>query len=199
MLSCLELLALALALSLDAFAVAASTGCALPVIRPAQYLRLCAAFGFFQFIMPVIGWHLGAAVHIWIERWDHWLAFGLLAWIGWNLIRSSASEEGGDAGEAGEGGNPAADPTAGRNLLVLALATSIDALAAGLSLSLMGVPVWGASLLIGVVCAVLTGCGLFLGHRLAAARTFGRWAGVVGGCALFGIGVNILFEHGVFG
>lgn len=190
MLSCLEVFTLALALSLDAFAVAASAGCALPVVRPVQYLRLCSAFGFFQFLMPVIGWHLGAAVHSRIESWDHWLAFGLLAWIGWSLIRSSLSE---GAGE------PAGDPTAGRNLLLLALATSIDALAAGLSLSLTGVSVWGASLLIGVICAVLTGCGLFLGQRLAAARTFGRGTGLVGGCALFGIGVNILVEHGVFG
>lgn len=190
MLSCLEVITLALALSLDAFAVAASAGCSLPVIRPVHYLRLCSAFGFFQFLMPVIGWNLGAAVHRWIENWDHWLAFGLLAWIGWNLIRASVS---------GEEGESAADPTSGRTLLLLALATSIDALAAGLSLSLTGVPVWGASVLIGAVCAVLTGCGLFLGQRLAAARTFGRGAGFVGGCALFGIGVNMLFEHGVFG
>lgn len=188
--SVFEWFALALALSLDAFAVAAGAGCAVREIRPIHYLRLCSAFGIFQFAMPVVGWSLGATVQSEIERWDHWIAFGLLAWIAWNLLHSAV--------RGNDDASPT-DPTAGRTLLVLALATSIDALAAGLSLSLVGVPVWGPSLLIGVVCAAMTGCGLFLGQSLAAARVLGRGAGFAGACALFGIGLKILFEHGVFG
>ena len=175
--SIFEWFALALALSLDAFAVAAGAGCAVREIRPIHYVRLCSAFGFFQFAMPVIGWSLGAAVQGEIERWDHWIAFGLLAWIAWNLARSAVQ---------GDNDAPPADPTAGRTLLVL-------------SLALVGASVWGPSVLIGVICAVMTGSGLFLGQSIATARVLGRGAGFVGACALFGIGLKILFEHGVFG
>lgn len=188
--SIFEWFALALALSLDAFAVAAGAGCAVREIRPIHYVRLCSAFGFFQFAMPVIGWSLGAAVQGEIERWDHWIAFGLLAWIAWNLARSAVQ---------GDNDAPPADPTAGRTLLVLALAASASMLVAGLSLALVGASVWGPSVLIGVICAVMTGSGLFLGQSIATARVLGRGAGFVGACALFGIGLKILFEHGVFG
>lgn len=185
-----ELLALALALSVDAFAVAVGAGCSLRVVRPRQYLRLGGAFGFFQFMMPVIGWYLGTTVRRFIEDWDHWIAFGLLAWIGWNMIRSSIRRP---------DGCPASDPTAGSNLFILAVATSIDALAVGLSFSLLAVPVWGPSLLIGAVCAAATAFGLYLGKSLAAAPLFSRRAELAGGLVLLGIGFRILYEHGALG
>lgn len=130
-----------------------------------HFLRLSLTFGFFQFLMPVIGWALGLTVRGFIESWDHWIAFALLAWIGGNMIRG-----GGDDSEDGE--SCSVDPTKGRKLLILAVATSIDALAVGLSFSLLNINVWGPSTLIGVVCAVITALGLLGGKR---ARTCGSF------------------------
>ena len=114
----------------------------------------------------------------------------LLALIGGNMIRG-----GGDDSEDGE--SCSVDPTKGRKLLILAVATSIDALAVGLSFSLLNINVWGPSTLIGVVCAVITALGLLAGKGLAHADIFGRRAELVGGCVLIGIGLKILYEHGV--
>ena len=186
----LELFLLAVGLSMDAFAVSVCAGCALKRVTAVHFLRLSLTFGFFQFLMPVIGWTLGLTVRGFIESWDHWIAFALLAWIGGNMIRG-----GGDDSEEGE--SCSADPTKGRRLFILAVATSIDALAVGLSFSLLNISVWGPSILIGVVCAVITALGLLAGKGLAHADIFGRRAELVGGCVLIGIGLKILYEHGV--
>lgn len=183
-----ELLAIAVALAMDAFAVAVCTGCALKKVTITHFLRLSLTFGFFQFAMPVIGWMLGLTVRGYIEAWDHWIAFALLAWIGGNMIRG-----GGDDDEE----SCEIDPTKGSRLIVLAVATSIDALAVGLSFSLLNMSVWGPSILIGVVCAIITSLGLLAGKGLAQAAVFGRRAELVGGCVLIGIGLKILYEHGV--
>lgn len=119
-----ELFAIAVALAMDAFAVSVCAGCALKRVTAVHFLRLSLTFGFFQFLMPVIGWALGLTVRGFIESWDHWIAFALLAWIGGNMIRG-----GGDDSEDGE--SCSVDPTKGRKLLILAVATSIDALARG--------------------------------------------------------------------
>ena len=185
-----ELFAIAVALAMDAFAVSVCAGCALKRVTAVHFLRLSLTFGFFQFLMPVIGWALGLTVRGFIESWDHWIAFALLAWIGGNMIRV-----GGDDSEDGE--SCSVDPTKGRKLLILAVATSIDALAVGLSFSLLNINVWGPSTLIGVVCAVITALGLLAGKGLAHADIFGRRAELVGGCVLIGIGLKILYEHGV--
>lgn len=200
----LELLAIAVALSLDAFAVAAGTGCAVREVRAPQYVRMAGAFGFFQFLMPVIGWYLGTTVHRYIENWDHWIAFVLLAWVGGSMLRSAwgatmRRREGAEAeGDACALPPQGKDPTSGSNLLVLAVATSIDALAVGLSFAMLGLNIWGAALLIGCVCAAISGLGLLLGCRLARATTLGSRAELVGGLVLIGIGVNILHTHAVF-
>ncbi len=190
-----QILMLAVALAMDAFAVSVGSGCLLRKVSAGHYARMAAAFGFFQFFMPVLGWFLGISVRSFIESWDHWVAFALLVWIGGSMIRESFQHEDED-----ENGCPvsARDPSRGRELLVLAVATSIDALAVGLSLALLEMPVWGPALVIGCVCAVLTACGLFLGQRLARAALFGRRAELVGGLVLVGIGLKILWEHGVF-
>lgn len=188
-----ELFMLALALAMDAFAVSVGTGCALRQASPGQYLRMAGAFGFFQFFMPVVGWYLGLTVQGLIESWDHWVAFFLLAWIGGSMIRESFTPV-----EEDENGCPlhVADPSRGKQLLILAVATSIDALAVGLSFSLLREPVWGPAVLIGVVCAVLTALGLYLGQHLSRAAIFGRRAELLGGLVLVLIGVRILYEHG---
>ena len=184
-----ELFALAVALAMDAFAVSVCAGCALRQINTGHFVRLSLTFGFFQFLMPLIGWTLGLTVRGLIESWDHWIAFALLVWIGGNMIRG-----GGDASDE-DSASACVDPTRGKRLLVLAVATSIDALAVGLSFSLLNMNVWGPATLIGVVCAVLTACGLLAGKILSHADLFGRRAELLGGCVLVGIGLKILYEH----
>lgn len=190
-----EILLLAVALAMDAFAVSVGTGCALRRVNAGQYMRMAGAFGFFQFFMPVTGWYLGRTVEGYIQEWDHWLAFALLAWIGGSMIRESFRNAGDD-----ENGCPpmSTDPTRGRQLIILSIATSIDALAVGLSFALLGQSVWMPSITIGIVCASLTLAGLYLGQRLARAALFGRRAELLGGTVLVLIGLRILSEHGVF-
>lgn len=193
--SVLAILGLALALSMDAFAVAVASGCALRAPSAGQYLRLSGAFGFFQFAMPVLGWGLGLSVRGYIEAWDHWIAFALLTWIGGKMVFSGSAAWRGRAACA----RPAVDPAAGRNLLLLSVATSVDALAVGLSFAILGTPVWGPAFCIGLVCALVTACGVFLGKTLANICSLNAWAELLGGLTLLVIACNILREHSAFG
>lgn len=185
------LFVLAVALALDAFAVSICSGCALKRVTIGHFLRLSLTFGFFQFLMPVIGWTLGLTVRDFIEAWDHWVAFLLLLWIGGNMLRSGFG-----SGETCDVNAP--DPTTGSRLFMLAIATSLDALAVGLSFSLLKMSVWGPAVLIGVVCAIITALGVWAGKMLASAAMVGKRAEVLGGCVLIGIGLKILYEHGIF-
>ena len=185
---------LAVALSMDAFAVAVASGCALQKPKPRHYVRLSAAFGFFQFAMPVIGWYLGLSVREYMEAWDHWIAFVLLGWIGGKMVLSGLRA----LKHRDSCACPVVDPTAGGNLLVLSVATSIDALAVGLSLAILGTPIWGEAALIGIICAVITAVGVFLGKALASFCALNGWAELVGGLTLLAIACNILREHQVF-
>ena len=181
---------LAVALSMDAFAVALASGCAIREVRLRQYVRVSAAFGFFQFFMPVLGWFLGQSVHHFIEAWDHWLAFVLLAWIGGNMLRSGI----GGLRKNEPVSCPQSDPTAGWNLLLLAVATSIDALAVGVSMAfLQHVNILWAALVIGGVAFAFSLAGGLLGRRLGC--LFQKRAELAGGLVLIGIGFKILGEH----
>ncbi len=178
-----EILILAVALSIDACAVslAASTSGYTPNGR--AVFRLAFHFGLFQFLMPVLGWLLGSAIAPIIDGFDHWLAFGLLAFIGIRMLRfgtHAASPE------------PAttADPTRGWTLVMLATATSIDALAVGLTLAMLRVPVWYPGAVIGLVTALICLAAIQLGCRLGA--WLGPRAQAVGGLVLLIIGVRIL-------
>ena len=176
---------------MDAFAVAICKGLAMPdKVHKRSAFLIALYFGVFQAVMPALGWLLGSQFAHYVTRFAPWIAFVLLAWIGGNMIRG-----GGDDSEDGE--SCSVDPTKGRKLLILAVATSIDALAVGLSFSLLNINVWGPSTLIGVVCAVITALGLLAGKGLAHADIFGRRAELVGGSVLIGIGLKILYEHGV--
>ena len=187
----LEIFLIGIGLSMDAFAVAICKGLAMPdKVHKKSALLIALYFGVFQAAMPALGWLLGSQFARYVTRFAPWIAFALLAWIGGNMIRG-----GGDDSEDGE--SCSVDPTKGRKLLILAVATSIDALAVGLSFSLLNINVWGPSTLIGVVCAVITALGLLAGKGLAHADIFGRRAELVGGCVLIGIGLKILYEHGV--
>lgn len=187
----LELLALAVALAMDAFAVAVATGVQLRCVSPRQTFRLSFHFGLFQALMPIAGWALGLTVREYMEAWDHWLAFGLLAFIGVRMMREAM------AGDDAEDGR--CDPTRGMTLVILSVATSIDALAVGLSLSILGISIWTPAVVIGVVCAAFTAGGLHMGRVLANASRLGHRAALLGGVVLIAIGLRILYDHGVFG
>lgn len=185
----LTVLAIALALAMDAFAVSVSAAATLPVVTWRHYFRLSFHFGLFQFLMPVIGWALGVSVRSYIEAWDHWIAFGLLALVGVNMLREAWS---GEEEESSSG-----DPSRGWQLVMLAVATSIDAMAVGLSFAMIGVSVWGPAIVIGLVCAAVTAAGVKLGRLLGGSNLLGSKVSVLGGLVLIGIGVKILYEHGV--
>ena len=178
---------------MDAFAVAIASGVKMGAVHKRQFARLSLSFGLFQFMMPVIGWFLGLTVRSFIENWDHWVAFGLLAFIGVNMLRESCGKGTGEKERSGS------DPTVGWSLLVLSVATSIDALAVGLSFAVLNRVIWAPAVLIGVTCAILTCLGLYLGKALSRAEIVGKRAELIGGLVLIGIGITILIEHGVFG
>ena len=182
--STLTLLGIALGLAMDAFAVAIGAGLQLCGATPRQTFRLAWHFGLFQAFMPIIGWLAGRTVSEYIEPVDHWIAFGLLAFIGGKMICEAFHHD-----EDAE----VCDPTKGWRLVMLSIATSIDALAVGLSLALLDVSIWWPALVIGVVAGVLTVVGMELGKRFGA--LLGRRMEIVGGIILIGIGVKILIEH----
>lgn len=180
------LIATAFALAMDAFAVALVTGLVVDRLTPGRILRMSAAFGAFQAVMPAIGWGAGHLVHRFIAPVDHWIAFALLAFVGVRMIRGGLR---GDDEEEKRG----QDPTNGMRLLVLSVATSIDALAVGLSLAMIGSPIVVPSITIGVVAAGMTAAGMGLGRRIAS--FWGSRVEVAGGLVLIGIGVKIVIEH----
>lgn len=181
---------IALALAVDAFAVALAAGVSLCSVSRRQTFRLAWHFGFFQSAMNIIGWAGGLTVRTLIERFDHWVAFGLLALVGSHMIYEALFDH-----SAERNGK---DPTRGRTLVILAVATSIDSLAVGLSFSVLNIAIWLPALIIGVVATLLTAVGLHLGCVLGASSKLGRRAEVAGGLVLIAIGVKILAEHGVF-
>jgi putative Mn2+ efflux pump MntP len=180
----ITLLGIAVGLAMDAFAVATATGLALGSVTPRHVFRLAFHFGLFQFLMPVIGWAAGHTFSNLIGAYDHWVAFGLLAFVGGKMLWEAFTDH-----EA----EMRSDPTRGLMLVTLSVATSIDALAVGLSMAMLGVEIWFPSAVIGLVAAGLTTVGLLLGNRLGARCGF--WAEVAGGCVLLAIGTEILATH----
>lgn len=182
--STLTLLGLAIGLAMDAFAVAIGAGLQLKEVTPRQTFRLAWHFGLYQAFMPVLGWLAGLSVARWIGPVDHWIAFGLLAWIGGKMISEALK---------GEDEEERADPTRGWTLVLLSIATSLDALAVGFSLALLKVSIWWPAVVIGVVAGAFTTVGLRLGTRFGA--LLGRRMEIAGGLILIAIGLKILVEH----
>ena len=138
--------------------------------------------------MPILGWIAGINMRAYIEAYDHWIAFGLLAFVAQGMLRSAVRrEEPVDRGK---------DPTRGVTLVILSLATSIDALAVGLSLSMINVSIWLPSVVIGMTAATFTLVGMLIGKKIGGTGKFCHWAEALGGCILLIIGLNILVEHG---
>lgn len=181
-------LALAVALAMDAFAVSIAAGVSLRTVSARQTFRLAWHFGLFQAMMPVIGWSAGFTVRSRIEAYDHWVAFALLTFVAQGMLRSAFKGEPAEA--------DAKDPTKGMTMVMLSVATSIDALAVGLSLSMINVSIWTPALIIGLVAGAFTTAGMHLGKAIGSMAQLSRWAEMTGGIVLLSIGVNILREHG---
>jgi len=178
----ISVILIGLSLSLDAFAVSISAGVSIKDLKTFHAVRACLFFGFFQFAMPVAGWYLGTAFAVYIRAFDHWIAFGLLAFVGGKMIWETFHDS-----------DSAADIRALPCLLTLSIATSIDALAVGLSFSILGQGIWLSAALIGGITFAVCLIGFEFGRRIGALLK--KWAGVAGGLILIGIGVKILMEH----
>lgn len=179
------------ALAMDAFAVSVSAGICVAELRFRHALRTAFAFGLFQFIMPLLGYALGSGFADAIRGWDHWLAFGLLVLVGAKMIKEAFEIR--DEAACSEEDLKKKNVLDPRTLIILAVATSIDALAVGVSYSVIGAPIWLAAGIIGVVTFALCLVGCEFGKHIGA--RFERWAEVAGGFALIGIGAKILIEH----
>jgi manganese efflux pump family protein len=178
---------LAVGLAMDAMAVSAARGLSVRKVRLRQVLLVAGFFGGFQALMPLLGWLLGSRIGPLIAAWDHWVVFVVLGGIGAKMLWEAAHDDGSQA-PASE-----ADAFHVRVMLVLAIATSIDALAAGFTLPLLGAPLLLSLSTIGVTTALLSALGLFAGQRFGAA--LGRRLDMAGGIVLIGLGLKTLLEH----
>jgi manganese efflux pump family protein len=176
---------IALSLSADCFAVSLGGGCSLPNLRYIRVFRTALAFGLAQAIMPTLGWLAGRSVNSYIGGFDHWIVFGLLAIVGgrmiWEAFKSQQDEK------------INIDITRGWLLFTLAVATSIDALAVGLSLAFLETHILLAALIIGLVAFLISHLGFYLGCKASA--VLGQRARFIGGIILIGIGLRVLISH----
>jgi putative Mn2+ efflux pump MntP len=179
-----EILVIAVGLSMDAFAVSLGLATSGQTAGRRATFRLSFHFGLFQFLMPVLGWSAGVRIEPLIGAFDHWIAFILLAAVGGRMIH---------AGLATQEESYRSDPTRGLSLVLLSVATSIDALAIGLSLAMLRVTIWYPSFLIGVVTGSLCVVGIRLGVRLGS--HFGKRMEVIGGLILVAIGLRLVVGH----
>jgi len=182
------ILLLALGLAMDATAVAAARGLSASRILPRHALLVGAWFGGFQAAMPLLGWLVGSRLGPFVQAWDHWLAFVLLGAIGGKMLWESRTARSADAPVPS-----GTDPFGPRVMLVLAVATSIDALAVGVTLPMLGAPLVLSLVTIGVTTALSSMLGLLAGRRFGA--LLGRRLDVFGGLVLVGLGTKILVEH----
>ena len=186
----IELILLAVSLAIDCFTVSITSGLILKRVRMRTFLTMAFFFGLFQALMPLIGWLGASQFSRFIEAYDHWIAFGLLAFLGGRMIvQSFGNEE-----------EEHFDPTLFTTILTLSVATSIDALAVGVSFAFSGMQTWGdidlPILLIGIASFVLSLAGSFIGVFFGQRIHFRvEW---IAGIVLIAIGVRILMEHGVF-
>ncbi|MFO8010856.1 MAG: manganese efflux pump MntP family protein [Dehalococcoidia bacterium] len=179
-----EIVLIALGLAMDATAVSLVAAASGYANNPRAAFRLSFHFGLFQFLMPILGWALGRSVIEYISSLDHWVAFGLLTFVGARMIKSGTKpfEQ-----------RPRKDPSHGTTLILLSIATSIDALAIGLSLAMLDVNIWYPSIIIGFVTAALSLAAIQVGKRIGI--IFGNRMEIIGGGILIAIGLRILISH----
>jgi putative Mn2+ efflux pump MntP len=179
----ITLFGIALALAMDAFAVSAAVAAAIHRLTGRHIFRLSWHFGLFQFLMPLIGWSVGAGLLVVIRDLAPWVAFGLLCFLGLKMIWEARHPE---------TRSQHYDPTRGWSLVGLSIATSIDALAVGISLALVNMSIVRAAIIIGVVASCITYIGTKVGDR--AGSYVGQWAERFGGVVLIAIAFNILLK-----
>lgn len=173
----------AIALAMDAFSVSIIAGLFNKKPDFRFYFRISFHFGLFQFLMPILGYFLGAYLENFLQSIDHWVAFSLLSIIGVKMIMDSFSKD---------ENKKKKDPSRGSTLILLSIATSIDALAIGITLGVLNKAVFFPSVIIGIVCLIFSVAGVFIG------KTFGHFfkkIEVIGGLILILIGLKILLEH----
>lgn len=178
----IELLVVALGLSMDAFAVSVCKGLSVKSLRPRHMLLVGLYFGGFQFLMPLLGWLLGSRFESAIKNYDHWIAFCLLAIIGISMLQEAFSKT-----------EELSDDFGVKTMTMLAVATSIDALAVGVTFAFLQVRVLPACLLIGGTTFLLSAAGVRIGHRFGL--KYKAKAEIAGGILLILIGLKILLEH----
>lgn len=174
----------AFALAMDAFSVAIAAGAYYRNTSPRQYFRLSFHFGLFQFIMPIVGWLIGEQTVKLLQDYDHWVAFAILSFLGakiiWEAVRGAQKEI-------------TKDISRGWSLIGLSIATSLDALAVGFSLSLLDGQIFFMSVIIGVVASLMTFIGIKIGEKLSS--RFMKFANVLGGIILILVGTQIVLNH----
>jgi manganese efflux pump family protein len=180
----LIILFIAISLGLDAFSVSVAAGAYYGKADKHQKFRLSFHFGLFQFFMPILGWLLGRNLLEYIEAFDHWIVLIILSIIGGKMIWDNIREEGIEVRK---------DISKGLSLVTLSVATSIDALAIGISIGLLDQDIWLASIIIGIVAAAMSLLGVKLGEKLSG--KFGQKAAVFGGVVLILIGIKVVVEH----
>ncbi|PLX47377.1 MAG: hypothetical protein C0613_14370 [Desulfobulbaceae bacterium] len=181
----LSLTGIAIALAMDAFAVALGAGVLLDPITRRQLFRLGFHFGLFQGGMPIIGWLSGIGLRQFVTLFAPWIAFMLLTFVGGKMIYEAVADH--------EETRERRDPTKGMTMVLLSIATSIDALAVGFSLSMIGITIWTPAIIIGIITAILTVAGMLLGRRIGT-----MWGGrfeILGGLVLIGIGLKIILQN----
>ncbi len=179
----LEYILIGIGLAADASAVAFGSGSSGKIEKHKEALHLSFSFGFFQFAMPVIGWFCGAQIAPLVMNIDHWIAFDLLSLIGLKMVIESFYEE--DEGKE--------KPHTLLRVIILSVATSIDALVVGFSFAFLNISIWYPGIVFGIVTMILSAAGVYSGKYLG--KTFGRRMELVGGMILIAIGFRILYLH----
>ena len=179
-----ELIVIAIGLSMDAFAVSICKGLSVQKVRLPYVMKAGIWFGGFQALMPTIGYFLGSYFEHLITSVDHWIAFALLAIIGANMIKEALSKEEECCPDASMGA---------KQMFTLAVATSIDALAVGVSFAFLEMSIWMPIIIIGITTMLFSIAGVLLGKK--AGERFKSKAELVGGLVLIAIGIKILWEH----
>ena len=184
----------AFALSMDAFAVSITKGMTIKNLKKSTALKMALAFGVFQGAMPLLGWALGISFESYIKSIDHWIAFILLGFIGFNMIKGffdDRKEE--NASELEFSATTDVDDLSNKEIIMLAVATSIDALAVGLSFAFLNVSIIPAASIICIITFLVCVVGVFVGNKVG--DIFNGYAELVGGIILILIGFNIFNEH----
>jgi putative Mn2+ efflux pump MntP len=180
----IEIIFISLGLAADAFAVSLGAGASHFKISGRAAFRLSFHFGLFQFFMPIIGWYMGYLIEPYVKIFDHWIAFILLGYVGLKMILSAYGNKSETFSK---------NPTKGITLVLLSVATSIDAFAVGFSLAMLMIKVWYPSAVIGFVTLITSYVGIKLGNKLG--EKFGRKMEIAGGIILILIGLNICISH----